>query len=436
MTVDVADLSLGRQLVLRGANGDTADLVAACTSAVARRSISEASYVEVHVRDAGKELWRSKLLKSTSWLDLDGMRFRLDQFNRPGGSEAMVLTFRDEVAVRMSKRKGHIKVAAGTTYRSSFIARLAREARVPYDVEPGRAAGKTKNPLERATEDDPLSESSWEATGRLADEVRNRRFSDGRALVYGSDEWLTSRIAPVRLREGAGGVVRVGCDFSLTEFNSAATLDVTMERWAAAPGTPVELFDEGPASGLWLIDTVERSLTSLYGTVSLTRRTKPLAEPKASDSGDDGDDPALPGEGATDSGGKGHSAAAERAIAAGKALVGKPYVYGGKGPDVFDCSGFVSWCIRAGGGTITGTAAGLLAACQARNATLTVADALRTRGALLFNIGGGSGASGNHIAFSLGNGQTLEARSRADDIGIFGGAASRGWTHGARVPGF
>jgi cell wall-associated NlpC family hydrolase len=55
----------------------------------------------------------------------------------------------------------------------------------------------------------------------------------------------------------------------------------------------------------------------------------------------------------------------------------------------------------------------------------------------LFGIGTGAGASGNHVAISLGNGQTLEARSRKDGVGVFhGGASWSGFNHAALVPGF
>ena len=33
----------------------------------------------------------------------------------------------------------------------------------------------------------------------------------------------------------------------------------------------------------------------------------------------------------------------------GQGQIGKPYVYGGSGPDSFDCSGLTAWAWRAGG---------------------------------------------------------------------------------------
>jgi hypothetical protein len=57
---------------------------------------------------------------------------------------------------------------------------------------------------------------------------------------------------------------------------------------------------------------------------------------------------------------------------------------------------------------------------------ISVDQALRTRGALLFRPG--------HVAISLGDGRTIEARGRNYGVNIFP-ANGRGWTAGALIPG-
>ena len=430
-----ADLDLGKSLILHGAAvHKTADLIAATESATLTRSLSEASNLTWTVRDADKALWRSGILDSKSWATVDGLRYELSSFRRTGSNVELV--FDDLVFSRMQSVTGYLKVAAGGS-RSAFLQRLARDAKVPFAIDPGKGLGATKNDLERASKDDPTGESSWGASGRVAEEVGWRRFSDGRRMVAGSDAWLAARTPAVKVQDGVGAVDSIDCDVDLWQATSTASLTVWAERWALPPGTPVQVVNEGPASGLWLVESVSRSLTSRQASVDLTRRTKQLAEPAASDTGDGGDTASLPGEKGSDKGGKAYSGSAERMIAAGLAKVGKAqYVYGAHGPNAYDCSGFVSYCIKAGGGSTTGTAATLLAACQSHHTTISVADGIATRGALLFNIGGGGGASGNHVGFSLGNGQSLEARSPADDIDVFDNAAGRGWNYAALIPGF
>jgi len=61
---------------------------------------------------------------------------------------------------------------------------------------------------------------------------------------------------------------------------------------------------------------------------------------------------------------------------------------------------------------------------------MSVEEALRTPGALLFRAG-----DPNHIAISLGDGRTMEARGRRYGTDIFDNAASREWTRAGTIPG-
>lgn len=61
-----------------------------------------------------------------------------------------------------------------------------------------------------------------------------------------------------------------------------------------------------------------------------------------------------------------------------------------------------------------------------KGTAVSVDQALRTRGALLFRPG--------HVAISLGDGRTIEARGRDYGVNIFS-AQGRGWTAGALIPG-
>jgi N-acetylmuramoyl-L-alanine amidase len=63
---------------------------------------------------------------------------------------------------------------------------------------------------------------------------------------------------------------------------------------------------------------------------------------------------------------------------------------------------------------------------------LTVEQAKRTRGALLFRQRGGG--ANDHVVISLGDGHTIEAMGRAYGVRI-GVVAGRDWTSGGYVPG-
>lgn len=113
-------------------------------------------------------------------------------------------------------------------------------------------------------------------------------------------------------------------------------------------------------------------------------------------------------------------------------MEGKPYIFGAEAdlkdpsPRAFDCSELVQWaCAQVGVSIPDGSGAQSLH-CINERTVLSATQAALVRGALLFRPG--------HVAISLGDGRTVEARGHAYPVGIFS-AAGRGWTAGALVPG-
>lgn len=108
---------------------------------------------------------------------------------------------------------------------------------------------------------------------------------------------------------------------------------------------------------------------------------------------------------------------------------GKPYIFGAEAkasdpnPKAFDCSELVEWsCARAG--VIPRVPDGAFYQWQhtrQNGRSLPVNEALRTRGALLF-VGDGVGTGRDaitHVAWSLGDRTTIEARGRAWGVGTW-----------------
>lgn len=135
-----------------------------------------------------------------------------------------------------------------------------------------------------------------------------------------------------------------------------------------------------------------------------------------------------------DAGPRGSVAAPRRMSANREAFVdvlmsqrGDRYVFGGetsgeKNPNGYDCSEFVQWAMaRLGFPSFPDGSSNQIA--HARK--ISVARALATRGALLYHPG--------HIAVSLGNGKTIEARGSAYGVDVFS-AKGRGWTQGGLIP--
>lgn len=116
---------------------------------------------------------------------------------------------------------------------------------------------------------------------------------------------------------------------------------------------------------------------------------------------------------------------------------GERYVYGAEvnldDPDPagpWDCSELVQWATFRVGAPIPDGSHNQLLFCQEHGTIIPIQEAVRTQGALLF----GQTKSWHHVAVSLGNGQTIEARGKAYGVGDWS-AEGRGWTHAALVPG-
>lgn len=121
---------------------------------------------------------------------------------------------------------------------------------------------------------------------------------------------------------------------------------------------------------------------------------------------------------------------------------GDKYVYGAEAsasnpnPSAFDCSELVEWALGRIGFRFVDGAENQYNTCKRNGTLLTVDQAIRTRGALLFRIGAASGGnSGDHVAISQGNGETIEARGRAYGVGVWSATSGRKWTHAGMVPG-
>lgn len=110
---------------------------------------------------------------------------------------------------------------------------------------------------------------------------------------------------------------------------------------------------------------------------------------------------------------------------------GDRYVYGAEtrlddaNPDTFDCSELVQWSAAQAGVEIPDGSANQRAWVRRNGTEISVEQALRTPGALLFRDG--------HVAISLGDGRTIEAKGSRYGVGVFN---ARGrFTSAGLVPG-
>lgn len=109
-------------------------------------------------------------------------------------------------------------------------------------------------------------------------------------------------------------------------------------------------------------------------------------------------------------------------------------------PSAFDCSELIEWgCAQLAVEPTMPDGSWMQARhVKAARLLMPVDTAIATRGALLFRFSADPFTGGRpehaHVAMSLGDGRTIEARDTAHGVGVFP-ALDRGWTHAGRIPG-
>lgn len=112
-------------------------------------------------------------------------------------------------------------------------------------------------------------------------------------------------------------------------------------------------------------------------------------------------------------------------------------------PEVFDCSGLVQWsCHQAKVSPAMPRGSWIQAThCHTHSTDISVEDAIKTRGALLFKFDSDPFTAATrpakaHVAWSLGDRTTIEAASEKWGVGCFtADPLVRKWTHAALIPG-
>jgi len=126
------------------------------------------------------------------------------------------------------------------------------------------------------------------------------------------------------------------------------------------------------------------------------------------------------------------------------AQAGEPYIFGAEtelddpDPDAWDCSELTQWAAHQAGVDLPDGSWLQYLELEQQGALIPVEDAINTPGALLFSFSsepsaGGARPSSAHLAISLGDGTTIEARGRAYGVGSW--SASDRFEYAAVVPG-
>lgn len=418
------------------------NIVEAITSASVSLSASEATQLSLTIVDNGWDVLRSGLFDAGTptsagtrcdYGDLD-LEVRAIEVAPRGVDNVLTVTARSLGVGKMKRAKGAL-VRKNLT-PSQFVKLEAKRAGLKRCIAEPSAKRKA---IARQTGKD--AESSWDTCQRLAKELGYVCFEAAGVLYFGRPTWLTERTLELRIeldgkRTDDAIDALPTCRRSGDDKKNAATIETQLRGRAgelARPGMGLILDGVPTFDGRYMVDSVTIPLAEgMAATVSASTPENPKPEPppkkkrKSSPGpgkgGQDGDGPSSPSTtGATGA----KSAAAFVALALQQA--GDTYIYGAHpspsiaNPNAFDCSGLVAWAAGRVGVPFAGTSSSQIAACR----PISVADAMRTRGALLWHEG--------HIAISLGNGSTIEAANPGAGVVSYG--ASGRFARGGLIPG-
>ncbi len=239
---------------------------------------------------------------------------------------------------------------------------------------------------------------------------------------------------PVQNARAAYAVSRHGADISPWTVTHGGTGARYLRHREAAQDAAVA-YGDGPGHGVW-------TGTSGYGhRVSAERPGGD--DSRGSDGGQsgrsDGDRDSDGGDRDGDS-----DAALRRFIEVARNQVGDRYVFGAetsldnRDPKVFDCSELTQWAAHQAGIKIPDGATAQYLFLKQRNLLISVEEAKRTPGALLFGFNreprpGEGERPEAHVAISLGRGRTVEAQNSA--VGVVEDKAGQRFQYAALLPG-
>lgn len=192
-------------------------------------------------------------------------------------------------------------------------------------------------------------ENTWDCWQRLAAEVQWRCFFVSGTFYFISEDDLFKQHPIVTIDADLDGIETINGNYDSQGSASSVTITCRMGRWAAPPGSVVQLQDMGPWTGRWLVNDVTRSLFKSTGTITLKKPLPALPEP---DSTNLSTATASGSNSKWSIGGKGTSGGpvGEAIVAIAKKAMAAPgastsYLFGGPpgiGPGTHtDCSGFV-----------------------------------------------------------------------------------------------
>lgn len=424
----------------------------ACTDAQISWSTDEVTQLSLTFADPEFRIWRTaQFAKNTLVIYREppspDIRLRIASINLdggPAGTGGFTVNCRSEGVWLLKRRQGPLIMPKKSPTDFVVAECKAVGLKVVAQPSPTRTQIMRDVPTEGDASRGASRPSSWTTFQRLASELGYYVFEFGGTIYFGTPSWLMKR--PGDPLTVSVPFVKEGLDeryaaLNIPSISMSEDAEVPVEItgiqlhrsrfYEVRPGKNLHLRGLHPFIAHYLITSVSMPLLGT-GPIDLSARTPidPPPQPPESTTQADGafaetsSSSAGGAAGKQSGGGKNANDFVTVAMQQGNAR----YVFGAEAnvknnsPDAFDCSELIEWALGRIGIKFVDGSANQIAKCRA----ISVQQAIRTRGALLYKPG--------HIGISLGDGRTMEARNSKAGVGVFR-ASDIAWTRGGLVPG-
>ena len=129
-------------------------------------------------------------------------------------------------------------------------------------------------------------EDTWACMNRLAEEVNWRCFEVSGMVYFISEPKLFKSGPRARIDEQSPGIDWIDFNYDVGKASAQVTIQGRAGQWAAPPGTVVEVMNNGPVNGRWLVTDINRGIFSPDVNITCKKPRAKLPEPtQASETG-------------------------------------------------------------------------------------------------------------------------------------------------------
>ena len=242
------------------------NFASAVTDVIIERNIASASTVTIQIADPLRTILRSEIYTYTDILEMDGLLFALVQITKTGDQVQYIF---EAYGVFLLRQQTGSIASATTTNITGFAEQLVRA--VPglgFIGQVDRTAGAPSIAVGRGTTTNP-NEDSWTALVRVAATAGWRVFESNNVIHFGSDPFWMTFPSVATLQEFTTNIYNIDFDYDIGQPFGNITVTGVANLLDYPPGSVVTLLGMGPASGLWLVNDMQRDFFSPEMTLTL-----------------------------------------------------------------------------------------------------------------------------------------------------------------------